>query len=152
MMRIRNPKDFWLGLFYVTLGLGAAFVARGYRMGSGSSMGPGYFPFYIACLLVLVGAISIGRSAVRVGLAVPQIDIRSTVLVTASIVLFGVLLERAGLLIALVVCLLTAASASHRFRVEPIPALGLVAFVAMAAVVFVKGLGLSMPLVGNWFG
>ena len=44
-MQLRNKQDFWAGAMFVALGLGFAWGATQYQMGTSARMGPGYFPF-----------------------------------------------------------------------------------------------------------
>ena len=52
---IRSHQDFASGILFIVAGAAFAFLARGYRMGTASSMGPGYFPFWLGMVLVLLG-------------------------------------------------------------------------------------------------
>jgi hypothetical protein len=77
-MIIRNPKDFWAGVMFVTVGLGFVIIAAGspemldklfgvklvpgYQMGSAVRMGPAYFPVLLGGLLALLGAIILLRA------------------------------------------------------------------------------------------
>jgi hypothetical protein len=65
-------------------------------------------------------------------------------------VLFGLLLRPAGLVPALVVLIVVSASASARFRLQWRASGLMVALIAFCALVFVKGLGLPVPLLGHW--
>ena len=65
--------------------------------------------------------------------------------------LFGLMLRGAGMIVSIIVMLLISSFASVRFR--PVPAVLLaVGITAFCALVFVRGLGVPMPLVGSWFG
>jgi zinc transporter ZupT len=46
---------------------------------------------------------------------------------------------------------LVSASASNEFRLDGKAFAGLVALIAFCILVFVKGLGVPMPIVGSWF-
>ena len=72
-------------------------------------------------------------------------------LVLGSIVAFGILINRAGLLLAAVVLVLGCAAASERFRLGWLPVLGMAALIAFCVIVFVIGMGIPMPLIGPWF-
>jgi putative tricarboxylic transport membrane protein len=98
-MIIRNPKDFWAGLMFVTFGLGFVIIAAGspefldrlfgtklvpgYQMGSAVRMGPAYFPVLLGGLIALLGAVVLLRSfashmkgeAVRVHLPFNFVDL-----------------------------------------------------------------------------
>jgi len=149
---IRSPKDFWAGLLYAGFGAAAVLIARDYGMGSGARMGPAYFPTVLGSLLFLIGAASIVRSLVVRGEPVGAIAWKGLLLVTAGTVLFGVLLRPAGMIAAVAVLVLVSAAASAKFRFEW-QALALMALlIAFCSLVFVKGLGMNVPLVGPWLG
>jgi putative tricarboxylic transport membrane protein len=98
-MIIRNPKDFWAGVMFVTFGLGFVIIAAGspemldklfgaklipgYQMGGAVRMGPAYFPVLLGGLLALLGAIILLRAfasrmkgeAVRVHLPFNIVDL-----------------------------------------------------------------------------
>jgi putative tricarboxylic transport membrane protein len=67
-------------------------------------------------------------------------------------VLFGLLLPRAGVLVALPCLIVVGALASRNTRLDAASIAALIGLVAFCVVVFVKGLGLPMPLIGTWFG
>jgi Tripartite tricarboxylate transporter TctB family len=150
-LAIRSPKDFWTGVLYVAFGGAAFWLARDYGMGSASRMGAGYFPSVLSALLMVFGVVSIARSFIVPGEAIGRFALKAAALIVGATVAFGFLLPRAGLVAALVVLALVAASASEKFRFEWKAVAGLVGLVAFCALVFVKGLGVPMPLVGSWF-
>jgi putative tricarboxylic transport membrane protein len=148
---IRNPKDFWSGLLFLVVGGAAVLLARQYSLGSAFKMGPGYFPIALGGLLALVGLAAMVRSFIRPGTALEPFHWRLLLRVTGSIVLFGLLMRGAGLSIAVVVLVLASAAASvyFRWRIALILAAGLT---TLSALLFVKGLGLPIPLIGPWLG
>lgn len=150
-VKIKSQKDFWTGCLYLVFGAAAYWIARDYPVGTASRMGAGYFPSLLSGLLMLIGALSLLRSLTRRGTPLNGFAWRQAGIVFAATLSFAFLLERAGLLIALVVLILGSASASAKFRLEwraILAALGLIVFCAL---VFVKGLSLPMPLFGSWF-
>jgi hypothetical protein len=151
-LRIRSPKDFGAGLLYAGFGLAAILMAWDYGMGSASRMGPGYFPTALGTLLLLIGIASLVRSFLSDGAPIGVIAWKAAALVTAGTVLFGLLLRPAGLVPALVVLILVSASASARFRFQWRASLLMLVLIAFCALVFVKGLGMPVPLLGHWFG
>src|SRR5262245_43271409 len=98
---IRGPKDFWTGVIYVLFGGMAFFLARDYGFGTASRMGPGYFPTVLSALLVLIGVISIVRSFIVPGEPLGNFAIKAGFLIIFATLLFGFLINRAGLIIAL---------------------------------------------------
>lgn len=149
---IKGPKDFWTGVMYAGFGGVAFVISREYSFGSAGRMGPGYFPTVLSCLLMGFGLLALLRGLRRAGPAIGGFAWKPALLVLASTLAFGFLLQGAGLVVALLVLIFGSAAASVRFRLEwraTLLALGLIAFCAF---VFVKGLGLPMPLLGSWFG
>jgi hypothetical protein len=148
---IRHPKDFWIGIIFLFFGLAAIIIGRDYAMGSAGRMGPAYFPSVLGGLLSLVGAIGVIRSLLRAGEPVGKFYIREIVLILVAVLLFGLLMRNAGLVPATLVLVLMSAYASPKFTwgASLLLAIGLAVF---AVVVFVKLLGLPMPILGPWLG
>jgi putative tricarboxylic transport membrane protein len=148
---IRGPADFWAGLIYIAFGVTAIVVAQDYGMGSALRMGPGYFPAVLGTLLTLIGILGLVRGLRVQGDAVVRPSIRSICLIAGPIILFGMLLRSAGLLIAMPILIFGSAYASSYFSLfrTTLLTIGLTAFCSL---VFVKGLGIPLPLLGSWFG
>ena len=148
---IRHPKDFWIGIIFLFFGMAAIIIGLDYPMGSAGRMGPAYFPTVLGGLLTLVGAVGVIRSLLRSGEPVGKFYIREIVLILVAVLLFGLLMRNAGLVPAVLVLVLLSAYASPKFTWGPslLLAIGLALF---AVVVFVKLLGLPMPILGPWLG
>lgn len=148
---IRHQKDFWTGIIFLFFGMAAVIIGFDYPMGSAGRMGPAYFPTALGGLLVLIGAIGVIRSFLRHGEPVERFYIKEIILVLAAVLLFGFLMRKAGLVPAVLVLVLMSAYASEKFTwgASLLLAIGLAIF---AVVVFVKLLGLPMPILGPWFG
>jgi hypothetical protein len=147
---IRNPKDFWAGILFLGFGTAFVYIGQDYRMGTARSMGPAYFPVVLGGLLAVVGAATLIRGVIRPGQPLRGFALKPLVLILASTVLFGFLLRGAGLPIAVAAMVLVSGLASIHFRWTGfvLLALGLAVFCSL---VFIKGLGLPIPLVGRWF-
>ena len=148
--RVQSPKDFWTGLIYLAVGAGVIFIARNYSVGTASRMGPGYFPLALSGLLIVFGLAAVVRSFLVQGEPIGAFAWKPMVLVLVGTALFGALISTLGLIIALLALVLTSAAASEKFRFDWRAALGLVALIAFCSLVFVKGLGVPMPLFGPW--
>lgn len=147
---IRNPKDFFAGAIYSAFGLAAIIIGRDYPMGTATKMGAAYFPTVLGGLLVFIGILAIGRAFLINGEAIGKFALKGGVLIIGATLLFGLLLRGAGLIVALFTLVLLSAYASRDFRWGPALALafGLTIF---CIAVFVKGLGVPLPLLGSWF-
>lgn len=150
-MLTRNPKDFWPGILYMFFGISALFIARDYKMGTALNMGAAYFPVIVSSLLVLVGLISVIRSFIKQGSPVDGFALRGLLIIAGSTFFFGFILRGAGLIIALPVFVLSSFYASRWFNLKHSVMLttGITVF---CIIVFLKGLGVPIPLTGSWFG
>lgn len=148
---IRSSKDFWTGLIYIFFGASAIFIARDYGMGTGVKMGPAYFPTILGGVLSAIGAIAVIRSFIVPGTLISAFAFKGLILVTVSALVFGFVVRGAGLAVALLLLIIISALASTRFRWRPtlLMAVGLTIFCVL---VFLKGLGIPLPVIGPWFG
>jgi hypothetical protein len=150
-LAIRSPKDFWSGMMFLLFGLAAVYIARDYSMGSARRMGPAYFPVMLGWLLAVIGLVSVVRSLVRPGEALERWALKEMFLVLVSVALFAFLVRGAGLVVAIPVLVLVSSYASHEFHWKASILLAIGA-TAASVLLFVKALGLPMPIVGPWFG
>lgn len=147
---IRNAKDFWTAVIYIAVGSVFLIVSRDYPLGSALKMGPAYFPTVLSVLLILIGMISLARAFLQQGAPIGGFTFRGLLLVTAATLLFGLIVRGAGLMIALPLLVMISAYASVKFRW--IESLALAAGITLfCIVVFLKGLGVPLPIVGLWF-
>jgi len=147
---LRNNRDFIAGLLFIVLGGLAVFFARDYPFGTTMRMGPGYFPTVLGGILFIFGITVLARG-VRSGDPVKgEWGWKPLALVTVSIVLFGFLLDRAGLIPATIATLVAAAAAGREFRWKEVLLLALV-MTAFSVAVFSWGLKLPYPLLGGYY-
>lgn len=146
-----NPKDFWTGLIYILVASGALIISRDYDMGTAVKMGPAYFPTILSVLLMIIGSISIIRSFLKSGSPIGVVAWRGLILIVASTLLFGLIVRDAGVIIALPLLVIVSSSASIRFswKYSLAEAAGITIFCIL---VFLKGLGVPLPILGSWFG
>jgi hypothetical protein len=144
-----RPRDVVGGL--VVVAIGAGFFAFGRELETGTSfrMGPGYFPTILSLLMVALGAVMtvLAWRAPHQEEAFGQVPWRALALVVGAVVLFGLTLRGLGLAPVLLLVVLATAWASRyaSWRASVPLALGIAAFCAL---LFIKGLGLPLPLVG----
>ena len=148
---IRDPKDFLSGLMFLGFGGSAIFLGQDYEMGKAIRMGPGYFPVLLGGLLCLVGAACVLRALVWPGEPVGRLAFKPLLLVVVSTLVFGLLLRNAGLIAALSVSILLSALASSKFSSKA-TVLTIVGLSLFCYLVFLKGLGLPIPILGPWLG
>jgi hypothetical protein len=139
-------KDFLSGLLFAAFGIWGLALSWGFRIGTASRMGPGYFPQMLSWGILALGVILMVR-----GLLAARPDIvtagrwRPFLLIILAIVLFGLLAERAGMVISLLVMIVIGGFAcldSRRWEV----AISAVVLTAFAVGVFKFGLELPIPV------
>ena len=144
-MRIRSPKDFWAGLFFVAAAAGFMLLSRQYNMGNMHRMGPALFPTLVGALLAGLGLIITARSFAIDGPPVPRFHARPILISLIAISLFGVALAHFGLIAAVAVLVAVGAVASSESK--PLEVAGLIAvLIAFSVGVFAWLLGLPIPL------
>lgn len=145
-----NGKDFWTGVIYIFVGAAALFISRDYDMGTAVKMGPAYFPTILSVLLMVIGIISIVRSFLKSGSPIGVIAWRGLVLIVVSTLLFGMIVRRAGVIIALPLLVIVSSYASLRFSWKYTLAEAAVITI-FCILIFLQGLGVPLPLLGSWF-
>jgi hypothetical protein len=136
---------------FMFFGLAAVFIARDYAMGSAGRMGPAYFPTALGWLLTVIGSVAAIRSFFVPGEQVEKFAFRPLVLILIGVLLFGILVRGAGLVVAIPLLILISAYASEKFTWKATVALA-IGMTIFSVALFVKALGLPMPVIGSWFG
>ncbi len=138
---LRNNKDLLAGLLFILIGGLAVVIARDYPMGFVARMGPGYFPTVLGSILLLFGVYVMIRGIRSGGKIQGAWGWKPLALIALSIVLFGFLMDRLGMVPALVAMFFAAAPAGREFRFKEV--LALTALMSAFAVgVFIYGLKL----------
>jgi uncharacterized membrane protein len=148
-LEIRNNRDVWAGVMLIVTGLAAAIISRDYAFGTALRMGPGYFPSVLGGMLTLFGLYLVGMGLRRNEKIEGSWSLRALVVLPLSLVLFGLLMDHAGFIPALMVLIVGSAAAGTDFRLVEslLLAVGLTAF---AVLLFIFGLGLPYPLLVGW--
>jgi len=144
-------KDFWSGVMLIAIGGAAVFIARNYEFGSSLRMGPGYFPVVLGGLLIAFGVL-IGAKGLRADAEKLEQSwsLRALIILPLSLVLFGVLIDRAGFIPAMLVLIIGSATASSQFRLIEMLWFSVV-LTALCVIVFIWSLGLPYELItGFW--
>ncbi len=147
-MKIKSQRDFWSGLMFVVVGLGFAWGALNYSFGSSARPGPGYFPFGLGVMLAVLGALVLFKALTietADGEPIGTIAWRPLAIIVGSMLLFGVLLPRLGMFVALPLLVFTAAIAGDEFHWREALA-NAVLLTAASWAIFIYGLKLTIPL------
>jgi len=133
---------------FLVVGLAFAYGATDYSMGAAARPGPGYFPLILSVLLAILGAIVVFTSLtieVEGGDPVGHIAWRPLIIIVVAITLFGALLPRLGLVITVPVLIVVVSWAGEEFKWLGV-AINSVVLTVFSWLVFVKGLGLTIPV------
>jgi hypothetical protein len=145
-VRIGDQRNFVAGLLYFLFGTAVAIGATQYQIGSAASMGPGYFPLGVGVLLAITGLCVLATAlAQRVHSAIGSWRLRNAAIILAAVILFALLLEPMGLIVAVPVLLGVSALAHPEFSWRTV-LVSVVVLLPLTWVVFVALLGLQFPL------
>ena len=147
-MKIKSQKDFWSGLMFVAVGLGFAWGATNYSFGVAARPGPGYFPFGLGLLMAVLGAVVLFNSlAVETedGEPIGAFAWKPLLIIVGSVLVFGAVLPRLGMFIALPLLVVMSASASDEFKLKEALFNAVILTVGSWAI-FIYGLNLTIPL------
>ena len=152
-MQLRNKQDFWSGVMFILLGLGFAWKATSYSMGTAARMGPGYFPHWLGILMAILGAVilisSLRPKAEKT--TIDQFDFKILAIIISSIVVFALTLRPLGLIASLFLLVMISSLASHEhsWKVSIANSIFLIVLCYMS---FVKGLKLVFPIWPSFLG
>src|SRR6478672_8477969 len=102
-LEIRNNRDVWAGAMLIVTGATSVIIARDYAFGTALRMGPGYFPSVLGGMLVLFGLYLVASGLRNNEKIEGNWSLRPLIVLPLSLVLFGVLMEHAGFIPALMV-------------------------------------------------
>jgi hypothetical protein len=148
-LEFRNNRDFWAGVMLIATGAAAVIIARNYQFGTALRMGPGYFPSVLGGLLVLAGLYLLTQGLRTNEQIEGNWSLRALVVLPLSLVLFGLLMEHAGFIPALMALIVGSALAGTEFKLVEVLLLAVV-LTAFSVVLFIYGLGLPYPLLAAW--
>ncbi|MDB5566699.1 MAG: hypothetical protein JWP84_3265 [Tardiphaga sp.] len=141
----RGNIDFYSGLLLVAVAGVALLYIRTLAIGTVLEMGPGYFPLGLALVLLGMGLCLLVKGLLVSGPPVGMFYLRPLFFILLSFAAFGVLVERAGLILAILVQVAIAHFASRETTWRESSITG-VALAATSAVVFVWLLKIPVEL------
>ena len=147
-MKIKSQRDFWSGLMFLLVGAGFAMGATNYSMGTSARPGAGYFPLILSVILTILGAIVLFESLTietEDGEPIGSIAWRPLSVIVLAIVVFAILLPRAGMFITIPILIIIVSFAGDEFGWIGV-LISSVVLTAFSWLIFIKGLGLTIPL------
>jgi Tripartite tricarboxylate transporter TctB family len=147
-LRIKSPQDAGAAIILIAIGLAGLWFGRDYDIGNMSRMGPGYMPMLLSIGLLVFGAVIGLRSVTIDGPPIEPGRWHPSLLILVAVLLFALLIDRAGLALTTFVVAMVCACASADVKWKQTVALGMtLAF--FCVVVFVYGLRQPIPVFGS---
>ena len=147
-MRIKSERDFWSGVMFIAIGIGFAVGASNYSLGTSARPGPGYFPLMLSVIMAILGAVVLFKSLTIEtpgGDPIGSFAWKPLIIIIVAITMFGVLLERLGMVITVPLLIIVSSLAGDEFRWR-----GVIVSAAVLTLgswlVFVWGLKLTIPV------
>jgi hypothetical protein len=155
-------KDVLAGLLFIAVGTLGLWLSRDYPVGTAFRMGTGYMPRLLCWILLGLGAIVLVLGlrdgqvhGLRDGHAAPAGSAagipawRPVLFVTAGLVVFGLAIERLGLVLAVFLLVGLAAVAGRGLRpIETVVAA--LVLIALCWAIFILALGLTIQVWPEW--
>ena len=153
---IKSQKDFFSGLMFTLVGLGFAWGATQYNIGTGARMGPGYFPLLLGIFLAILGGIITFYSLIEHtedGEPVGKFAWKPIVFILGANLIFGVLLgglpsiglPPMGLIAGIYALVIVASKAGEGFNFKEVLILATVLAIG-SYLAFIVALKLQMPV------
>jgi hypothetical protein len=143
-------KDVLAGLLFMAVAILGLWVSRNYPIGTAVRMGTGYVPRLLCWILLGLGAVvllqGLRERAPEGRLAGGEVSAwRPALFVAASLVVFGISIERLGLVASIFLLVGLGALATRGLRPVETLSVALVLIVLTWAI-FILGLGLTIPV------
>ena len=147
-------KNVLAGLMFMAVAVLGLWLSRNYPVGTALRMGTGYVPRLLCWLLLGLGAVVLVQGLREAQDARPLSSsdvsaLRPVIFVTASLVIFGLSIERLGLIISILLLIGVGSVAARGLRPFETLAAALV-LIVLSWGIFILGLGLTIPVWPEW--
>jgi hypothetical protein len=143
-------RDVLSGLLFIIIAALGLWISRDYPVGTAVRMGTGYVP-RLLCWILLAFGVVILLGGLRGAAAKTETDFaslsvwRPVVFVTAGLVIFGLSLQRLGLVVSILLLIAVGAFAARGLRPAE-TAVAAVVLVLLTWAIFILGLGITIPV------
>ena len=115
-LKIRSVQNFCAAVMFIVMGGAFGIGALNYSMGTAARMGPGYFPTILGWLTVILGILVLIESFTVETDRPSKIAWKPLLSVVGAVWLFGLMIDTAGLIPAVVVQILLSSWGGPNFR------------------------------------
>ena len=144
----RGKTDMWAGVATILFAVSALYISADYGLGRAGRIGAGYVPLVVGLLLLGLGALLVVRSGRSREAVETDIAWRPLLLVVGGILTFALLLDRAGLMVAIIATVVVAGPAAYGNTILSLLVSGVI-LSAFSWSLFVYFLKISIPV--WWF-
>lgn len=148
-MRIKS-QDFASGLLFVMVGAAALWISADYPMGTPQRPGTGVLPVILAWCLIGTGALLWLKAVVTESPRLTSWAWRPAIMITLATVAFALLVDRAGLVVTMIVSMTLVALGTPETRWREYLPFAVI-MLAIGVTVFIYGLGMPIPILPKNF-
>jgi hypothetical protein len=154
LLRLLARKNVLTGLMFIGIAALGLWMSRNYPIGTALRMGTGYVPRLLCWILLGLGAVVLVqglRESERERPAGPSAltQLWPLVVVTLSLVAFGLTLEQLGLVLSILLLIGIGSLAARGIKAWEALAAAL-GLIVLSYIIFILGLGLTIPVWPDW--
>jgi putative tricarboxylic transport membrane protein len=142
-MRIRSSQDFVTGLLFIVVGIGAIWIGADYAMGTAQRPGTGVLPRILAWCLIGCGGLLWIKAFLSDGPDMGAWAWRPLIMITLALIAFSVLIDRFGLVVAMLASMTLAALGTPQTRWGEYVVFSIIMLV-IGVGMFIYGLGMPV--------
>ena len=153
-MKIKSQRDFWSGVMFMAAGIVFGIGSRNYSLGESARPGPGYFPLLLSVIMAIIGAIVIFKALTiesEDGDPIGNIAWKPLIVIVGAIVVFGFTIASLGMVASIPILIIISSFAGDEFHWGSVLGSAVV-LTAASWVIFVWGLGLTIPVWPSFIG
>jgi Tripartite tricarboxylate transporter TctB family len=144
-MRIKSTQDLATGILFIGVGLAALWIGADYPVGTARRPGTGVLPRILAWCLIGTGALLWLKAVLVEGPGLTRWAWRPVIMISFATVAFALLVDRFGLVVAMLVSMTLAALGTPQTRWLEY-AVFTVLMVAIGVGMFIYGLRMPIPI------
>jgi len=144
-MRIKSTQDLATGILFIGVGLAALWIGADYPVGTAQRPGTGVLPRILAWCLIGTGALLWLKAVLVAGPGLTRWAWRPVIMISLATVAFALLVDRFGLVVAMLVSMTLAALGTPQTRWLEY-AVFMVLMVAIGVGMFIYGLRMPIPI------
>jgi hypothetical protein len=144
-MRIRSTQDLATGILFIGVGLAALWIGADYPVGTAQRPGTGVLPRILAWCLIGTGALLWFKALLWEGPGLTRWAWRPVIMITLATIAFALLVDRFGLVVAMLVSMTLAALGTPETRWREYTMFA-ATMVVIGVGMFIYGLRMPIPI------